>query len=117
MRSMALSSTTLNLTPSVSIVTYPKVEANHANSALPSSWSPPSSKASRYVILGTPVARRGEDPACTIELDELAQIHEGGEHRDTRGLLHIVSDDNDGVILLELVDELFDLGGRDRIEG
>src|SRR3546814_12179711 len=33
-----------------------------------------------------------------------------------RSLLHVVGDDRDRVIGLELIDQLFDLGGRDRIE-
>src|SRR6516164_7723678 len=80
-------------------------------------WScSPSSEASRYVILRAPVARRGEDPAGSVELDEVAEIHESGEIRHARGLLHVMSDYGDGVVVLELVDELLDLGGRDRVE-
>ena len=36
--------------------------------------------------------------------------------RDARGLLHVMGDDRDGVIAGQFVDELLDLGGRDRIE-
>ena len=50
------------------------------------------------------------------ELDQLAEIHEGGEVGDARGLLHVVGDDGDGVVVLELVDQLLDLGGGDRVE-
>ena len=50
------------------------------------------------------------------ELDQLAEIHEGGEVGDARGLLHVVGDDHDRVVVLQLVDQLLDLGGRDRIE-
>src|SRR5271168_2214922 len=50
------------------------------------------------------------------ELDHLAEIHEGGEVRYPRRLLHVVGDDHDRVVLLQFVDQLLDLGGRDRIE-
>ena len=50
------------------------------------------------------------------ELDQLAEIHEGGEVGDARRLLHVVGDDDDRVVVLQLVDQLLDLGGRDRIE-
>ena len=36
--------------------------------------------------------------------------------RDARRLLHVVGDDDDRVVGLQLVDQLLDLGGRDRIE-
>src|ERR1700730_13823676 len=62
------------------------------------------------------VLRRREDRFRRAELDQLAQIHEGGEVRDARRLLHVVGDDDDRVFLLQLVDQLLDLGGRDRIE-
>src|SRR4029079_2354462 len=58
----------------------------------------------------------GEDVLSRAELDQLAEIHEGGEVRDARRLLHVMRHDDDGVVLLELVDQLLDLGGRDRIE-
>ena len=36
---------------------------------------------------------------------------------DTRCLLHVVGDDDDSVLLLQLVDKLFHLGGGDGVEG
>src|SRR3954471_13912257 len=78
--------------------------------------SPPSAEAAGDVILGAPVVRRGEHPAGGVELDQLTEIHKGGEIRDPRGLLHVVGDDHEGVFRLQLVHQLFDLGGRDRIE-
>src|ERR1700704_4480019 len=62
------------------------------------------------------VLRCRENRFRRAELDQLAQIHEGGEVRDARRLLHVVGDDDDRVLLLQLVDQLLDLGGRDRIE-
>src|SRR5216684_442221 len=66
------------------------------------------------VVLGTPIARRREDLAGLVEFDQLAEIHEGGLVRDPRGLLHVVGDDGDGVVLGQFLDQFLDLGGRDR---
>src|SRR3954452_23064903 len=68
------------------------------------------------VILRAPVGRRREDLAGVVELDQLAEIHEGGLVGDARRLLHVVGDDSDRVILGQLLDQLLDLGGRDRVE-
>src|SRR5438309_10104506 len=80
----------------------------------PSSLS--SAEAAGDVVVGTSIARRGEYPAGVVEFDQLAEIHEGGLVRDTRGLLHVVGDDGDRVILGQFLDQLLDLRGRDRIE-
>ncbi len=48
--------------------------------------------------------------------DQRAEMEERGHLRDAGGLLHRVGDDDDGEVGCELVDQLFDLGGRDRIE-
>src|SRR3954451_8793951 len=68
------------------------------------------------VILRAPIGRRREDLAGVVELDQLAEIHEGGLVGDAGRLLHVVSDDRDRVVLGELLDQLLDLGGRDRVE-
>src|SRR6201747_1820167 len=51
------------------------------------------------VILGAAIGRRRKDLVGLVEFDQLAEIHEGGLVGDTRGLLHIVGDDGDGVVL------------------
>src|ERR671933_77409 len=71
----------------------------------------------RDVLLGPGVARRGEDLLGRRVLDELAHEHERGRVGDARGLLHVVGDDHDRVALLEVLDEVLDLQGRDRVEG
>jgi hypothetical protein len=43
------------------------------------------------------------------ELDQLAEIHERRVVGDARRLLHVVGDDDDRVVRLELVDQLLDL--------
>src|SRR5258708_10997597 len=75
-----------------------------------------SSEAASDIGLCALVPRRGENRFRRAELDQLAQIHEGGEVRDARRLLHVVGDDDDRILLFQLVDQLLDLGGRDRIE-
>src|SRR5277367_3944329 len=68
------------------------------------------------VVLGAAVARRGEDLVGVVEFDQLTEIHEGGLFRDARGLLHIVGNDGDRIVLRQLLDQFLDLGGRNRIE-
>src|SRR5262249_53594883 len=68
------------------------------------------------IVLRASIARRGVHLARGVELDQLAQIHEGGEVGNARRLLHVVGDDHDRVILFELVDQLLDFGGRDWVE-
>src|SRR5215813_7312198 len=69
------------------------------------------------IVLRPSLARVGEDLRGGPDLDELAQIEEGGVVGDAGGLLHRVGHDDDRVLLLELVDQLLDLGGGDGIEG
>src|ERR1700730_7162753 len=68
------------------------------------------------VVLGTSIARRGEDLVGFVEFDQLTEIHEGCLVRDARGLLHVVGDDGDRVVLRQFLDQFLDLGGRNRIE-
>src|SRR6202163_346212 len=75
-----------------------------------------SAEATGNVVLRAPVVWRGEYLAGGVELDHLAEIHEGGEIGNAGRLLHIMGDDRDRVIFLQLVDQFLDLGGRDRVE-
>ena len=75
-----------------------------------------SAEAAGHVVLRAWIARRREHAAGGVELDQLAEIHEGREVGDARRLLHVVGDDRDGVVLLQLVDQVLDLCARDRIE-
>ena len=45
------------------------------------------------------------------------QVEEGGVVGDTGGLLHVVGHDHDGVVALELVDQILDSQGRNRVQG
>src|SRR3954463_14357125 len=70
----------------------------------------------RHVLLRTGVARVREDGVGLGELDELAAEHERGLVGHARRLLHVVGDDHDRVVALELGDQLLDLERRHRIE-
>src|SRR5215469_18176553 len=75
-----------------------------------------SAEAAGDVVFGPPLLRMGEDRLSVAELDELAQIHEGGEVGAARRLLHVVGDEGDAVIGFELGDELLNALRRDGIE-
>src|SRR5438270_1738056 len=75
-----------------------------------------STEAAGDVFLGLALGRVGEDFGGGVDFDEAAEIKEGGTIGAAAGLLHVVSDDDDGVLLFQLPDQLFDFGGRDRVE-
>src|ERR1700748_195273 len=68
------------------------------------------------VVLGETVARVGEDLVGLPYFDEVTHVEVSGSLRHARGLLHGVSDNDDGVLGAQLVDEVFDARGSDRIE-
>src|SRR5689334_17647481 len=70
----------------------------------------------RDVLLCPRVVGLGEDGVGRADLDELAVEHERRRVGHSRGLLHVVGDDDDRQAVLELVDELLDLQRRDRIQ-
>src|SRR3989441_2422003 len=74
------------------------------------------SKPSGDVILRLLLLRLDEQLVGDAVLDQLAEVHVGGEVRDARRLLHVVRHDQDGDALLEIVDQLLDQGGGDRVE-
>src|SRR5438445_12024939 len=51
-----------------------------------------------------------------IELDHLTVEEEACVFRNARGLLHVMRHDDDGVLALELEDEVLDLRGGDGVE-
>src|SRR5216684_4015293 len=75
-----------------------------------------SAEAAGDVVLGAAIARRRENLVGLVEFDQLAKIHERGLVRNARGLLHVVGDDGDSVVLRQLLVQFLDLGGRNRIE-
>src|SRR5882672_422688 len=68
------------------------------------------------VILGRRLLGLDEDRVGDVVLDQLSQVHVGGVVRNARRLLHVVGHDYDRVVGLEFMDQLFHLGGRNRIE-
>src|SRR5215213_3758016 len=80
-----------------------------------------------HVCLGPLVARVGEDPLRVVEFDHAAGAvllfgvqldrEEGRLVGHARSLLHVVRHDHDRVVLLELEHQIFDLPGRDRVQG
>jgi hypothetical protein len=83
---------------------------------------PRSPKPSGDVVLGRLLVRVREDLVRRTYLNELAwlslgrQVEEGGLVADPGGLLHVVRDDHDGVLLLELPDQVFDRKRENRVE-
>src|SRR5882672_2843257 len=77
---------------------------------------PSSAEAAGDVVLGPLDARLREDALGLADLNDLAKIHEGGVIGGARRLLHVVGDDDDAVVRLQLADQLLDLLRRDRIE-
>src|SRR5438045_2688797 len=68
------------------------------------------------VILGHLFTRGHENRLRLAVLHELPEHEERRAVGDAGGLLHVVGDDHDRVIVLQLVDQLLHLGSGDRIE-
>ena len=73
---------------------------SHLSSFLPES--------SGDVVFGVLLFGFGEQLLGVTHLDQVALIEEGGHVADTGRLLHVVSDDDDRVVRLELEDQVFD---------
>src|ERR1700754_17666 len=61
----------------------------------------------RDIILGAIVFRIGEHDLCFIIFNQLAQIEEGRFIANPGSLLHVVRHDDQGIIDLQLMEELF----------
>src|SRR5690606_6028852 len=57
-----------------------------------------------------------EDLAGGADLHQAPEVEVGRALADSRRLLHVVCDDGDRITLAQVVDQLLDLGGRDRVE-
>src|SRR4051794_24206547 len=99
-------------------------------SSSPVYWTrsgPPSAEPAGDIVLRPLVGRRREDLVGGVVLHEQARagvalgVDLGGEERraiaDPGGLLHVVGDDEDRVLALELLHQVLDAGGGDGIEG
>src|SRR3954453_20357685 len=75
-----------------------------------------SAEAAGDVVLGLLLVGVHEDPGRRTELDQLAEIHEGGVLREARRLLHFVRHEDAGEPGAQLLDQPLDLAARERIE-
>src|SRR5215472_7316611 len=77
---------------------------------------PTSAEPTGDVVLGEAVARVGEQAIGLTDLDQLAEMEVRRALRHTCRLLHGVGDDHDRVGLAQLIDQVLDARGGDRIE-
>src|SRR5689334_22589001 len=75
-----------------------------------------SAEATGDVVLGLLLLRLDENFVGDSEFHHFPEIHVGRVVRNARGLLHVVRDDYDGVVGLQLVHELLDPPRGNRIE-
>src|SRR5213592_952132 len=75
-----------------------------------------STKSPGDVIFGASLSRIAENFRGRPEFNQASEIKESGVIRNAACLLHVVRDDDDGVVRFELVNQLLYLRGRDRIE-
>src|SRR5205823_8368717 len=68
------------------------------------------------VFLGLPLGGVRKYFRSTVDLDQTPEIEKGGVIGTAARLLHVVGDDDDRVLLLELADQFLNFGRRDRIE-
>src|ERR1051325_4335899 len=92
-----------------SLIRHSSFVIRHSGQSLPES--------PRDVILRLLLRGASEELRRGVEFDQLAQIEKGGVIGHSRGLLHVVGDDDYGVVLLELQNQVFDLGRGERVEG
>src|SRR5271156_5376586 len=74
------------------------------------------SKPACNVVFRTLVGGRRKNPFRLVEFDQLAQKEKASEFSHARSLLHIVRDNNDCKLFLELEDQLFNLSRRNGIQ-
>src|ERR1700676_5307139 len=74
-------------------------------------------EASGNIILRSFLAWVREDFRSRSKFNQSAEIKEGGMIGDAPGLLHVMRDNDDGVLAFELVNQFLHLRGRDRVEG
>ena len=80
-------------------------------------WNNPLPETSRDVVLRLHLIGIRKYLPGISKLHHPPHIEESRIITDTRCLLHVVGDDDDSVLLLQLVDKLFHLGGGDGVEG
>src|SRR4051794_24451195 len=84
---------------------------------------PVSAEPAADVVLGLLLGRVGEDLVGRADLDQVprlarrVKVEEGGDVAGPRRLLHVVSDDDDRVAVLQLGDQVLDRQGGERVQG
>src|SRR6266478_1046684 len=63
------------------------------------------------------IGRFSENLLRLVELDHFTQQEKAGELGHPRGLLHIMSDNDDSVLLFQLENQVFDFAARNWVEG
>ena len=63
-----------------------------------------------YVILGSDIGGVGENFLCQIIFHQFPEIEKGRFIADPASLLHVMGDNDYGVLLFQFVYQLFDLG-------
>src|SRR6266852_4793068 len=76
-----------------------------------------STETSGDVIFRLFLARAREQLVGRPGFNQAALVEEAGEIGDTGGLLHVVRHDDDGVLALQLKDQVLDFQGGGRVEG
>src|SRR5690625_4385055 len=79
-------------------------------------WPSLSAVTAGNVVFRLLVSGVGEQLPGFTHFDEVAEVEERGAVGYPCRLLHVVGDDHDGEVLLQLEDQLFDDGGGNRIE-
>ncbi len=79
-------------------------------------WDGALPEATGDVIFGFSDSRVGEHALGFGKLDQFSQVEEGGPVGNAGCLLHVVGDDDEGVVVFQAPDEFLDLGGGDGIE-
>src|SRR5205814_3439078 len=75
-----------------------------------------SAEPARYIIFGLFLARIRKNFDGAIILDQFTEIKERSAVRDPRSLLHIMGHNHNSEILLQVEDQLLNLGGGDGIQ-
>jgi hypothetical protein len=67
-----------------------------------------STKATRHIVFGARVSGLGKNSISPIHLNQLTLMEKGRLVGQSRGLLHVMGDHEDGVVLAQFADEILD---------
>ena len=95
---------------------HPSARASLSVRPVPAESGCALSKPACNVVFRPLVGGGGEDFLGLVVLDQAAHKEKSGQLGDARRLLHVMSNNHDGVVLLQLKNQFFDLAGGNRIE-